>query len=133
MGMTAIGKVADSYSQNVKTMDEYYARIDQDQLPVFRGLELDDDDLLRREVINQLICHFRLSFPALELAFGICVPEYFATELAELKAMQEDGLLQLDERGITVLGAGKLLIRNICMVFDKYLRQQQTRRYSKVI
>lgn len=133
MGMTAIGKVADSYSQNVKTMDEYYARIDQDQLPIFRGLELNADDLLRREIINQLICHFSLSFPALELAFGISVPEYFATELAELRAMQDDGLLQLDEQGITVLGAGKLLIRNICMVFDKYLRQQQTRRYSKVI
>ncbi|WP_411293568.1 oxygen-independent coproporphyrinogen III oxidase [Thiohalophilus sp.] len=133
MGMTAIGKVGDSYSQNVKTMDEYYARIDQDQLPIFRGLELDADDLLRREIINQLICHFSLSFPALELAFGISVSEYFATELAELKAMQNDGLLQLNERGITVLGAGKLLIRNICMVFDKYLRQQQTQRYSKVI
>ncbi|MFP3873537.1 MAG: oxygen-independent coproporphyrinogen III oxidase [Thiohalophilus sp.] len=133
MGMTAIGKVGDSYSQNVKTIEEYYARIDQDQLPVFRGLELDDDDLLRREIINQLICHFNLSFPALELAFGISVPEYFAAELPELRAMQDDGLLRLDERGITVLGAGKLLIRNICMVFDKYLRQQQTRRYSKVI
>ncbi|MFO8024605.1 oxygen-independent coproporphyrinogen III oxidase [Thiohalophilus sp.] len=133
MGTTAIGKVADSYSQNVKTMDEYFARIDQNQLPVFRGRELDGDDLLRREIINQLICQFTLSFPALELAFDISVAEYFATELAELKAMQEDGLLQLDERGITVLGAGQLLIRNICMVFDKYLRQQQTRRYSKVI
>jgi len=133
MGMTAIGKVADSYSQNVKTLDEYYQCIDQDQLPIFRGLELDADDQLRREIINQLICHFNLSFPVLEAAFGIRVADYFATELEELATMQEDGLLQLDERGITVLGAGKLLIRNICMVFDKYLRQQQTRRFSKVI
>jgi oxygen-independent coproporphyrinogen-3 oxidase len=133
MGMTAIGKVADSYSQNVKTLDEYFQRIDQDELPIFRGLHLNSDDMLRREIINQLICHFNLSFSAVEAAFGIRVADYFATELEDLAEMERDGLLSLDERGIRVLGAGKLLIRNICMVFDRYLREKQEQRYSRVI
>ena len=133
MGMTAIGKVADSYSQNVKTLDEYYEHIDQGKLPIFRGLHLSSDDMLRREIINQLICHFNLSFPALEAAFGIRVADYFANELGDLAEMEKDGLLSMDERGIVVLGAGKLLIRNICMVFDRYLREKQQQRYSKVI
>ncbi|MGD8711750.1 MAG: oxygen-independent coproporphyrinogen III oxidase [Thiohalophilus sp.] len=133
MGMTAIGKVADSYSQNVKTLDEYFQCIDQDELPIFRGLHLNSDDMLRREIINQLICHFNLSFSAVEAAFGIRVADYFATELEDLAEMERDGLLSLDERGIRVLGAGKLLIRNICMVFDRYLREKQEQRYSRVI
>jgi oxygen-independent coproporphyrinogen-3 oxidase len=133
MGMTAVGKIGNSYSQNVRTLDEYYERVDAGELPVFRGIELDADDLLRRAVIMQLICHFTLDLGRIEAAHGIRFQDYFAPEIKELAAMQQDGLLTFDDRSITVLPAGMLLIRNICMVFDKYLRTQQGQRFSKVI
>jgi oxygen-independent coproporphyrinogen-3 oxidase len=133
MGITAINKVGDSYSQNVKTLDEYYNRLDSGRLPVFRGVLLDTDDRLRREVIMQLICHFTLDFTTVEKRYGIVFADYFATELNEIADMQADGLLALNAFGIQVKPAGRLLIRNICMVFDRYLRQQSTQRFSKVI
>ena len=133
MGITAIGKVADTYSQNVKTLDAYSTLLDAGQLPVFRGLVLSDDDKLRRAIITQLICHFELNFARIEQAFGIRFRDYFAAELQEFTAMQTDGLLELNEDSIVVRPAGKLLIRNICMVFDTYLRAAQQQRFSKVI
>jgi len=133
LGITSIGQVAHSYAQNVKGMDEYFERIDNKQLPIFRGIELDADDLLRREVITQLICHFQLDFKRIEQQFNIHFAEYFAVELKELQAMQGDGLLRVSSAAIKVEAAGKLLIRNICMVFDRYLRNRQEQRFSKVI
>ena len=133
MGMTAIGMVSDCYSQNQKTLDEYYAAIDAGRLPVLRGITLEADDKLRRTIITQLICHFTLDLNSVERAYSIRFADYFAAELADLKVMQQDGLLDLDEMSITVRPAGKLLIRNICMVFDRYLRQKQEQRFSKVI
>ncbi len=133
MGITSIGMVGPTYSQNVRTLDEYYAAIDAGHLPVFRGLELSQDDLLRRAVITQLICHFHLDFGIVERKFGIRFHEYFATELGEFAGMQNDGLLRVDAGGIQVLPAGRLLIRNICMAFDRYLREKQEQRFSKVI
>ena len=132
LGITSIGKVANCYSQNVKTMDEYYECIDNNQLPVLRGIELNDDDLLRREVINQLICHYYLSVDKIEKQFGIEFSTYFANELTQLQNMQQDGLLILDSKEITVQPIGYLLIRNICMVFDRYLGNAKNR-FSKVI
>lgn len=133
LGITSIGKVADTYSQNVKGLDEYYARIDAGHLPVFRGVQLCADDVLRREVILQLICHFTLQFSAVEAKHDIDFHGYFRPELEALEPMHADRLLRLDDAGIQVLPAGKLLIRNICMIFDRYLREQAERRYSKVI
>ncbi len=133
LGMTAIGMVGDCYSQNQRTLDDYYAALDAGRLPVMRGITLDADDKLRRAIITQLICHFTLDFGAVERAYGIRFADYFATELAEIRVMQQDGLLDLDTASIRVRPAGKLLIRNICMVFDRYLRQKQERRFSKVI
>ncbi len=133
MGTTAIGKVGNTYSQNVRGIDDYYQRLDAGQLPVFRGIELSDDDVLRREIITQLICHFELDIPAIERQFGISYHAYFNREQEDLLSMQNDGLLQIDERHIHVLPAGRLLIRNICMVFDAYLREKAGQRYSKVI
>ncbi len=132
MGITAISKVGDSYSQNLKGIDDYYQRLDEGHLPVFRGVELDADDLLRREVITQLICHFRLDYPSLEQAYGIRFADYFAPELEALVPMEQDGLLHLAADGIQVDPRGRLLIRNICMVFDRYLRERGGR-FSKVI
>jgi len=132
MGITAIGKVGATYSQNLKTLDGYYSALDAGRLPVFRGIALSHDDRLRREVITRLICHFRLEFTTIESAYGIEFRDYFADELAGLQAMQADGLLTIDANGITVAPVGKLLIRNICMIFDRYLASA-SHRFSKVI
>ncbi|HAO33560.1 MAG TPA: oxygen-independent coproporphyrinogen III oxidase [Candidatus Competibacter sp.] len=132
-GATSIGMVGDSYSQNLKGLEDYYARIDAGRLAVFRGVRLDADDRLRRAVITDLICHFKLQFAAVEQRFSIHFPDYFMVELAELADMQADELLALDQTGIRVLPPGRLLIRNICMVFDRYLREQRRQRFSKVI
>jgi oxygen-independent coproporphyrinogen-3 oxidase len=133
LGITAIGMVGPSYSQNEKTLDAYEASLGEGRLPVMRGVELDADDRLRRSVITNLICHFRLDIPATERAFGVRFSEYFAPELKELKPLQQDGLVIVEDGSLTVPPAGKLLIRNICMVFDKYLRAKQGQRFSKVI
>lgn len=133
MGITSIGQVSNSYSQNVKTLDEYDRLIKQDEIPVFRGVELSDDDLLRRAVITQLICNFRLDFARIEQQWSIRFHDYFARELAELEQFEKDALLKITADGIEVLAAGHLLIRNICMVFDFYLREQKEQRFSKVI
>jgi oxygen-independent coproporphyrinogen-3 oxidase len=133
MGTTAIGKVGNTYSQNVRGIDDYYQRLDAGQLPVFRGIKLSHDDLLRREIITQLICHFELDIPAIERQFGINYHAYFNREQEDLLSMQNDGLLHIHECNVHVLPAGRLLIRNICMVFDAYLREKAGQRYSKVI
>jgi oxygen-independent coproporphyrinogen-3 oxidase len=133
LGVTSISKVGNSYSQNLKTLDDYYARIDAGRLPVFRGVALSRDDHLRREVITCLICNLFLDFAAIEAQYGITFADYFALELNDLAQMEDDGLVRLSESGIQVQPAGRLLIRNICMVFDRYLRRQNTQRFSKVI
>lgn len=133
LGASSIGMIGPTYSQNHRELEEYYAALDAGRLPIFRGMELSADDLLRRAVITQLICHFHLDFAAIEGKFGIVFQEYFAPELDELAGMEQDGLLRLDAGGIQVLPAGRLLIRNICMVFDRYLRERQGQRFSKVI
>ncbi len=133
MGITSIGMVGDTYSQNVRTLDEYYAHLDEDRLPIFRGIELSRDDVLRRAVITQLICNFTLRYAAVEKDYGIDFSAYFGPELDELATMEKDGLLRVGDAGVDVLPAGRLLIRNICMVFDRYLREQRGQRYSKVI
>ncbi len=133
LGITAIGKIGASYSQNVRTLEDYYSLVDADRIPVMRGLELSRDDRLRREIITRLICHFELDVDAVSAQFAVCFPDYFARELEELRSMEPDGLLAVDPHTIRVLPSGKLLIRNICMVFDRYLRAQRAQRFSKVI
>ncbi len=132
LGITSIGRVGDAYIQNVKTLDDYDGLISQGLLPVSKGVDLDEDDKLRRAVITQLICHFELKFNKIELQFDIVFANYFASELKNLQIMQADGLLIVTDQGIQVQTAGRLLIRNICMVFDKYLAQKQ-QQFSKVI
>lgn len=133
-GVSAIGKVGSSYSQNVKTLDEYYDAIDQGHLPILRGIELTADDLLRRSIIQALMCHFELSIESIEIAHLIDFKSHFRAELEDLKAMEEAGLLKVEPEWITVLPRGRLLVRVIAMVFDRYLRAERERvRYSKVI
>ncbi len=134
LGVTSIGMVGNTYAQNVRTLDEYYARVDAGELAVFRGIELSRDDELRRDVITQLICNFVLNMDQVGDTWDIEFDAYFADELTRLGAMVQDGLLAIDGSTISVLPAGRLLIRNICMVFDRYLGADgQTTRFSKVI
>ena len=134
IGVSAIGKIGPTYSQNYRTLDDYYDKLDMNALPIMRGLELTQDDLLRRSIINGLMCHFELSIESIEIAYLIEFERYFAQEILDLKTLQDLDLLKLDPQWITITPKGRLLIRNVCMVFDKYLRaDQQSQRYSKVI
>lgn len=134
LGITSIGTVGRSFAQNVKTLDEYNERIDAGKLAVFRGVEIDDDDIIRRDAIMKLICHFQLDIARFEADNSIKFNQYFSDELGELKTMAKDGLLELSDKAIIVTSKGRLLIRNICMVFDRYLKKpEQNRRFSKAI
>ena len=133
-GVSAIGKVGPSYCQNVRTLDEYYDSLDQGVLPIFRGIELNADDLLRRSIIQALMCHFELSIESIEIAHLIDFKSYFASELDDLREMEKGGLLTIDDQWISVEPRGRLLVRGIAMAFDRYLRTDRERvRYSKVI
>lgn len=131
-GITSIGRVADSYVQNIKDLEGYGNEIEQGKLPVFKGFTLNQDDILRRAVITQLICHFELNFKEIEESYSIVFADYFTMELEKLKVMAEDGLLDISNKGIYVKAAGRLLIRNICMEFDRYLHEKK-KQFSKVI
>jgi len=134
MGITAISQTGDCYAQNVRTLEEYNEYLTHDRLPVTRGIKLDYDDRLRRDVIIRLICHFYLAFSFLSEMYDVEFSDYFYNELIALREMEKDGLLTMDVDGITVLPKGRLLIRNICMVFDKYLQTGKgAGRFSRVI
>jgi len=124
--------VGNTFSQNVKTLDEYYAAIEKNTLPIERGLILNRDDLIRQDVITQLICQFALNFKQIDQAWHIQSSDYFANELIALYQMQKDGLLVISGDGLQVTRPGRLLIRNICMVFDRYLPEAQ-HRFSRAI
>lgn len=133
-GISAIGRVGPTYYQNLKSLDEYYDALDAGRLPVWRGLELTQDDLVRRAVIQQLICNFRLSIEAIEIAYLIDFRRYFAQELEDLKRLAEDGLVELQPDWIVVTPRGRLIVRAVCMAFDRYLRANlQRAAYSRVI
>jgi oxygen-independent coproporphyrinogen III oxidase len=121
LGVSAISSVGNTYSQNEKTLDAYYEQLELGRLPVARGIRLTTDDLLRRHVIQQLMCNFELAVASLEQAYPIRFDQYFAKELAQLKALEDDGLVTYDGAWLSVTLKGRLLIRNICMVFDRYL------------
>lgn len=134
LGLSAIGKIGPTYSQNFKVLEDYYEALDKDVLPVMRGMELDADDLVRRAIIQGLMCHFELSRESFSSIFQIDFDSYFATELEELREYEREGLLEISSQSIRVTPKGRMLIRNICMVFDRYLRtRQQHALYSKVI
>ena len=133
LGVSSISSVNHSFSQNVKSLDQYYSILDNDKLPIYRGYQLNDDDLLRKKVIQDIACQFELDFKKIEDKFDIEFESYFAKELDDLKDMQKDDLLQFNDNGFTVSPAGRILVRHICMVFDIYLRKQSEQRFSKVI
>lgn len=135
LGVSAIGAVGPTYSQNARTLADYYAHLDRGELPIVRGIALCSDDLVRRSIIERLMCHFELSKDAIEVNYLIDFDRYFERELRDLEELEASGLVTLSERWVTVTPKGRMLIRSICMVFDKYLRRepQQPARYSRTI
>jgi len=133
-GVSSISRIGPTYYQNYRTLEEYDAALDEGRLPVWRGIELTQDDLLRRAVIQAIACHFRLSIESIEDAYLIDFKQYFARELEDLAKLADEGLVELQPEWIVVTPRGRLLVRAVCMVFDKYLRATREReRYSKVI
>ena len=134
IGVSAIGNVGPTYNQNYRTLEDYYNSLDHNTLPVMRGIELSADDLLRRGVIGALMCHFAVSKESFATSYLIDFDKYFATELDDLREQEQLGLIELENGIITVTPKGRLLVRNIAMVFDRHLRQdRERRRYSRVI
>lgn len=135
VGVSSIGKIGPTYSQNEKDIDAYYAALDQDRLPILRGYRLSDDDLLRRDIIQDLMCRFSLDFDRYATRCGgMAFEQYFAAELTDLHALAAQGLLQQHAHGLRITAKGRLVIRNIAMVFDYHLRHRETTaKYSQTV
>jgi len=134
LGVSAIGAIGPTYSQNHRELDKYYECIDSGALPIMRGFELGADDLLRRAVIQSLMCHFAVSKDAIEASYLVEFDRYFAAELGELREFEAQGMLELEKGWISITPRGRFMIRSICMVFDRFLRSEGAgKRYSRVI
>ena len=134
LGVSSIGRVGATFSQNVKTLDEYYDLLNQGRLPVARGMALSRDDLVRRTVIMALMCQGSVLFESIELSHLVDFKKYFDAELQTLRGMQDQGLVVLDELGIHVTELGWFFVRGVAMVFDRYLQADKNRaRFSKII
>lgn len=132
-GISAISQIGASYSQHHKARDKYYRAIDNGDIPTARGVILTQDDIIRRDAITDIMCNLHLDLARLSQKYQIDAPSYFAPEWENLATLAEDGLIELHAQHFTVLPPGRLLIRNIAMVFDAYLRREQGKRYSQVI
>ena len=134
LGVSSIGRIGATYSQNAKTLDEYYDALNHGRFPTVRGLALTRDDLVRRAVIMAIMCQGHLQFEAVELAHLIDFKNYFAKELDDMKSLAEQGLVVVDENGLQVTAQGWFFVRGVAMVFDKYLQTDRTRaKFSKII
>jgi len=134
LGVSSIGRIGATYSQNAKTLEEYYDYLDQGRFPVVRGLALTRDDLLRRAVIMAIMCQGQVLFESIELAHLIEFRKYFAPEMEALQKLADQGMVTLDDVGIQVTDMGWFFVRAVAMVFDRYLQTDRTRaRFSKII
>jgi oxygen-independent coproporphyrinogen-3 oxidase len=131
-GITGISKINNTYSQNLKSLEEYHAIISDKQTPVLHGYQLTFDDEIRREVISQLMCHFKIEFDDIEYMYEINFNDYFSNELNILTSYENDRLLTINYNSIKISPKGRLLIRNICTVFDAYFGKNIIS-YSKMI
>ena len=125
--------MATLYCQNNSDLSQYQDSLEPSELATLRGLHCDADDRLRRAVIQQLICHFQLRFADIEQAYAIDFRSYFAEIWPQLQQMASDGLIELSAQGIDVQPAGRLLVRSLCMLFDRYLDEVSRQRFSRVI
>ena len=134
VGVSSIGKIGRTYSQNERELEAYYAALDQNRLPIMRGYLLNDDDLLRRRLIQDLMCRFGLAFADYTAECGQPFSDYFADEMPRLRQLANQGLISLDDHGLSVTPKGRFLIRNIAMVFDYHLHHRETTaKYSQTV
>lgn len=134
LGVSAIGRIGGTYSQNAKTLDEYYDLIDQGLLPIVRGLALSKDDLIRRAVIMAIMCQGELLFESINNAWLIDCKQYFAAEFELLRGQQEEGLVEVLDDCIRVTSKGWFFVRGVALVFDRYLQAARSReRFSRII
>jgi oxygen-independent coproporphyrinogen-3 oxidase len=137
LGVSSISKVGDTYAQNAKTIPEYYRLIEAGGLAVQRGVALAPDDQLRRDVIQSLMCATKLDFSAIEARHSIAFESYFSDELQALIALENDGLATRQGRFIEISPRGRLLMRNVAMLFDAHLRkpvpENEQPRFSRVV
>ena len=134
LGVSAIGRVGATYSQNAKTLEEYYDFLDQGRLPVVRGLALGRDDLVRRAVIMSLMCQGEVLFEPMSQSWLLDFQQYFAGELEMLAQQQKQGLVVIDDDGIKVTPMGWFFVRGVAMTFDRHLQAGKNRaRFSRII
>lgn len=134
LGVSSIGRIGATYSQNAKTMEEYCDFLEQGRLPIVRGLGLSSDDLIRRTVIMSIMCQGEVQYESIELAYMIDFKQYFSAELEALEALENAGMVSFDESGVLVTQIGWFFVRAIAMTFDKYLQVDRNRaRFSKII
>jgi len=135
LGVSAISHVGATFSQNERELRDYYAALEEGRLPIVRGIELDDDDILRADVIQQLMCHDRLDIAAFEARYGLDFATYFAPELERLRALAQDGLIEIRPTFLAVTARGRFLLRNIAMCFDAHLHRSAAGqvRYSRAL
>jgi len=131
--MTSISMLHDVYAQNHRRLKNYYRAIESRKLPLEKGIWLNRDDIIRRNAIVELMCHFQLDKQALAAKYYLDFDEYFALENADLQALEADGLVRIFLDRIEVTPTGRLLIRNIASVFDAYLRDRQVANFSRAI
>jgi oxygen-independent coproporphyrinogen-3 oxidase len=123
LGISAIGDVGDAYFQNEKVIPAYRKKVEAGVPPVMRGVMLTEEDRIRKEVILSIMCNWRVDKAAVSEKWGIAFDEKFADEVAELKEEEDRGFVEQDEREIRVVGAGRLFVRNVAMIFDERLRR----------
>ena len=133
LGVSAIGRVGATYSQNAKTLEEYYDMLDQGRLPVVRGLALSRDDVLRRAVIMAIMCQGRVDFEAIGAAHLIDFRQFFAAEIAALDLLAAEGFVRMSQRDIEVTPLGWFFVRAVAMVFDRYLQADRKTRFSRIV
>ena len=135
VGLTSIGEGVDYYAQNFKDMKEYEAAIDADKLPFERGVVLNEDDLIRQYVIMELMSNFKLDIKRFEKLFDIDFKSYFADAIEALKPFAEEDLLSINDDSIECSETGTLLIRNIAMPFDAYMKKHasSSKTFSKTV
>ncbi len=133
VGVSSISAVGSVFAQNEKSLEAYYARLMQGELPIARGMTIGYDDFVRADVIKSLMCNFRIWWPEIEARHGIQASRYFADAIAELAPMHEAGAISISEKGIEVLPKGRLLVRAVAMAFDRYLKHGPSgATYSKI-
>ena len=134
LGVSAISRIGDTYAQNYRDLPAYYNALDQQQLPLAKGLVMTRDDELRRAAIHDLLCQSTLDIPSFEQAWGIEFANYFSLELAQLQPLERDGLVELTDASIDITPRGRFLARVVAMGFDRHLREAtSSAKFSRVI